>query len=59
MLNSCWNTLGSSTAIVVPYLGFWLERVTGTWATMTVRRIVHEPALAATVVLTAGALLHS
>ena len=37
MLNSCWNTLGSSTAIVVPYLGFWLERVTGTWATMTVR----------------------
>ena len=37
MLNSCWNTLGSSTAIVVPYLGFWLERVTGTWTTMTVR----------------------
>ena len=44
MLNSCWNTLGSSTAIVVPYLGFFLERVTGTWATMTVRLIVHEPA---------------
>ena len=34
MLNSVFNTVGSSTAIVIPYLGFWLERVTGTWSTM-------------------------
>ena len=34
MLNSVWNTIASSTAIGIPYLGFWLERVTGSWSTM-------------------------
>jgi len=31
MLNSCWNTLASSTAIGIPFLGFWLERRTESW----------------------------
>lgn len=34
MLNSCWNTLASSTAIAIPFLGFALERRTGSWAPM-------------------------
>jgi hypothetical protein len=30
-LNATINTVASSFAIVVPYLGFWLRRVTGSW----------------------------
>ena len=30
-LNATINTVASSLAIVVPYLGFWLRRVTGSW----------------------------
>ena len=30
-LNATINSVGSSLAIVVPYLGFWLRRVTGSW----------------------------
>jgi hypothetical protein len=30
-LNATINTIASSLAIIVPYLGFWLRRVTGSW----------------------------
>ena len=36
-LNAVINTVGSSLAIVVPYLGFWLRRVTGSWVTSHTR----------------------
>ena len=30
-LNAVINTVASSLAIVVPYLGFWMREVTGSW----------------------------
>ena len=30
-LNAVINTVASSFAIIVPYLGFWLRQVTGSW----------------------------
>jgi hypothetical protein len=43
-LNAVWNSIASSSAILVPYLGFWLRQRTGSWSAQIVLSVAIKAA---------------